>query len=616
MRGLSTFFTENTIDTRRSLRSNIEKRSLTVNEEFLTSFGQVKQKLDILNGDVMKMSATVNSMIIQVRECKDTNKDMLDTARKLKEDTDLIEMRHTIDKIFIDSFKLTADEMSRLSSSSTRHDQEAISDKFFSALKEIELIHGKAKQLLHKGNKQTTIIQLMDSMALYQEAAFERLYRWTLNGLRSYNADSVSDSLLVQRSLSYLQAKPALLQNCLDEYITVRRAAIVRSFIDALTRGTSSGSPAIDRYATEPVRYVGDILGYLHQALVAEKDQLRTLLRNCETKELEARRTIIVGLSSITEGLARPAKTRIEQQLVSDSKGHAAGPLNLYKIKNLLLFYKNTIAVQVIAQSELIYGLDELCTLSQRMFLNSINYTVASKLGKTMSGDQDMAPDDLSPMSSFNEMVAIIGALFKAYLESPVRDEANEDVNEILSVTLNPLIKAARISGTRLGTVELAIYQINCLNELVATVSIIGQATGDLVDGLKRQVDEQVDTLVKEQLNHVLTFLSMASLWSALRTSQSLSPLSSTVGCDSLAIQTCSKNLDTYLASPLNYNLPQLELLASSDLKDQVRGNSIEQFCQVYDKIYRAINDPVNYYDQQVIDFLHHSPDNVRSLLT
>lgn len=52
----------------------------------------------------------------------------------------------------------------------------------------------------------------------------------------------------------------------------------MRHFIDALTAG---GRP-IELRATEPKRYVGDILAWLHQAIPAERDNLNHLLQSCE----------------------------------------------------------------------------------------------------------------------------------------------------------------------------------------------------------------------------------------------------------------------------------------------------------------------------------------------
>ncbi|PRD28425.1 UNVERIFIED_CONTAM: Conserved oligomeric Golgi complex subunit 6 [Trichonephila clavipes] len=63
LKDLSTFFTENTINNRRNLRSEIEKRSLRVNEEFLESFREVKEALDGLYEDVVAMNECCNDMM-------------------------------------------------------------------------------------------------------------------------------------------------------------------------------------------------------------------------------------------------------------------------------------------------------------------------------------------------------------------------------------------------------------------------------------------------------------------------------------------------------------------------------------------------------------------------
>jgi hypothetical protein len=59
---LSSFFNENSVRTRRSLRSTIEKRSLTLNDQFEECFRLVKQQLDQLNNTVTSMSTCCEDM--------------------------------------------------------------------------------------------------------------------------------------------------------------------------------------------------------------------------------------------------------------------------------------------------------------------------------------------------------------------------------------------------------------------------------------------------------------------------------------------------------------------------------------------------------------------------
>lgn len=59
---LSSFFNENSVRTRRSLRSTIEKRSLTLNDQFEECFRHVKEQLDQLNNTVTSMSTCCEDM--------------------------------------------------------------------------------------------------------------------------------------------------------------------------------------------------------------------------------------------------------------------------------------------------------------------------------------------------------------------------------------------------------------------------------------------------------------------------------------------------------------------------------------------------------------------------
>lgn len=50
------------------------------------------------------------------------------------------------------------------------------------------------------------------------------------------------------------------------------------SFLTALTRGGPSGLPRpIELHAHDPMRYVGDMLAWVHQAIAAEREFLESL---------------------------------------------------------------------------------------------------------------------------------------------------------------------------------------------------------------------------------------------------------------------------------------------------------------------------------------------------
>ena len=86
----------------------------------------------------------------------------------------------------------------------------------------------------------------------------------------------------------------------LDEFSTARRAAVVRCFVDALTRGGPGGVPRpIELHSHDPLRYLGDMLAWLHQAAASEHEHIQALLKNC-AKISEC--SVPYSLQSVTDG--------------------------------------------------------------------------------------------------------------------------------------------------------------------------------------------------------------------------------------------------------------------------------------------------------------------------
>lgn len=55
LKALSTFFVENSLRTRRNLRGDIERRSLAINEEFVSIFKEVKEVCKLFIKFLLKM---------------------------------------------------------------------------------------------------------------------------------------------------------------------------------------------------------------------------------------------------------------------------------------------------------------------------------------------------------------------------------------------------------------------------------------------------------------------------------------------------------------------------------------------------------------------------------
>lgn len=74
---LSCYYKENNLQARRNLRSQIEKRSLDINTEFLSSFHEVKEAFEAVYNDIHEMNNSIKDMTLRLQNSKMQRKQLL-----------------------------------------------------------------------------------------------------------------------------------------------------------------------------------------------------------------------------------------------------------------------------------------------------------------------------------------------------------------------------------------------------------------------------------------------------------------------------------------------------------------------------------------------------------
>ena len=137
----------------------------------------------------------------------------------------------------------------------------------------------------------------MASTSSNLEQGYEKLLRYCSNEFRQIGRDSQFEvNHELRESVVRLRKRPELLTLVVFLYILTdflitparsealtflsetRQATVLSSFITALTRGGPSGYPRpIELHAHDPLRYVGDMLAWVHQSIAAEREFLESL---------------------------------------------------------------------------------------------------------------------------------------------------------------------------------------------------------------------------------------------------------------------------------------------------------------------------------------------------
>ncbi|XP_013111747.2 conserved oligomeric Golgi complex subunit 6 [Stomoxys calcitrans] len=589
LQDLSNFFTDNTLQNRRNLRSRIEKRSVFINGEFLKAFREVKNSLDLVITDLDTLADSVQAMKNDLESSKALTHDLIKQTNSLQEERDRLQLHKQIAEAFMARFQLNVPEHQILYGTSK---DTPIVAEFFDVLDRVQNIHSECRVLMQCGY-QTAAVDIMEEMTLHQEGALERLYRWTQNHCRNLENNEIGQ--LVCRAMGRLQDRPVLFKYVIDEYAIARRAVLVRLFIEALTEGGPGGNPKpIEMHAHDPKRYIGDMFAWLHQAIPTEKDNLTMLFKQCDKNDISEQ--MRNALAYIVDGVCHPLKVRVDTILTSEKD-----TIVLFAISNLLRFYQQ-IMKQVVKGGTLEQCLTDLQKSSEEIYLNSLASQVKHILQRPAGSAVEPPQRDLVPPASLGRLLNLLKEILSV---ATMVDGRQSDITKIVSCVIDPLLQSVQESASHLPTVDMSVYLLNCIYHMQSTLAVY-EYMDERVERLQAQSEAQIDTLTSEQASSLVANLQLGPIYTILQTNQSQ--------IESNLLKIFMNKMDAFLQMPDVLLLPQIQLIMSSSHRSAVQKRSFNVIVAIYKQIYERVHDPANGFDHPEAIFSK-TPDQVSKIL-
>ncbi|KAF2368463.1 Conserved oligomeric Golgi complex subunit 6 [Trinorchestia longiramus] len=200
LKELSLFFPENSLKARRNLRGQIERRSVTINQEFVAALKEVKDAVDAIYDDVKTINSQCSEMKTKLQAAKAETRHLTEQTTKLHKQRSVLEMQQEVAKAFTKAFLMTPEEVALLRSTNP-----TIGPAFFAALDKTQIIKNNTKHLLQTG-EQTTALEVLSYSSEVREAGVSGLYHWLLNQAR--HTDTLSAAL--PTAMAYLEDRPQL----------------------------------------------------------------------------------------------------------------------------------------------------------------------------------------------------------------------------------------------------------------------------------------------------------------------------------------------------------------------------------------------------------------------
>ncbi|KAH6681234.1 oligomeric Golgi complex subunit 6 [Plectosphaerella plurivora] len=588
---------------RRNLRLDMQRKVMVSNAGIIADFGHVAEHLESIRTTLGQVNSIYDDIRQQLVGVHTATIPVLNDSQTMLRQRANVENQQRLLTAFQSRFVLTDDEVATLISTA-----EPVDDDFFTVLAKAKKITTDCEILLGLED-QTLGLDVMDQTSKHVNMAFQKLYKWVQRNLKSLNLDNPQLNPSIRRAIRVLSERPSLFQNCLDFFADARQRNLSDSFQLALT-GTSTGGredpsvKPIEIAAHDPLRYVGDMLAWIHSATVGEHEALEVLfvsdggeiaqgLHNGKATDIwqyiegdngaaaddfDALKALNDLVDRDISLAARTLRQRVEQVIQSNEDTILA-----YKIATLLGFYRFTFARLLGDDAILLEIMLNLEGEAFRQFRSLVRDHIAN-----LQGDFQQTPSDLGPPDFLIDALKQLEAILQTYETSVSESSDREaDFEPTLSEVFEPFISGAEGMARAMPSVDGSIFMANCLLAAMATLKAFDFITRRF-RSLEEKLEEETTRLSACQHEFFRTESGLVSILDALKDiDTSSSDLVSLEGLPCLqpdALSHASQKLDEFLPSALMDAMDNVRSLQDPGIARLVTEAGAERFCRDFEQ--------------------------------
>ncbi|GAA6064385.1 hypothetical protein JCM10212_002918 [Sporobolomyces blumeae] len=592
------------------LKKEVDGRMAQGSKEFLEAFSQVNDKLSMLQSHLDEMHVCCDEVQAELDKATKGTRYLLEHAEGLRQQRANVTVQQSLVHLFLTRFTLTDAELRTLSSRDA-----PVGPELFAAMDKTERIRADCRALLsgEAGEGTKAGLDIMEYTSRHLEAGYQKIFKWCTFEARGFARDVLEVSANVRTAIARLKSRPDLLSEVLTILGTTRSTSILNLFLDALTRGGPNGLPRpIELHAHDPIRYIGDMLAWIHQAMAGEREFLESLFgikdegrwvgsvhafslrsRGSATDVSDEDRVKSL-LDKDFEGCGRPLKIRVQQTVKSQESSIMA-----YRISTLIHFYKVTMERTIGADALMSEVLTELMDHSNEVFFETLKAH-----GRSLVRFIQPPAAALSAPAQLRDTLSILREIMSVYSTSLLDHEAavtepaklEADFSAVLDATLDPALQmCGAMAEMRPAAWDQAVFWVNCDEAILATLDPF-EFTQARRKAVKEDEEKHVEQLVVEHYGHLVRGTGIEPLLEALKTKDAKTPLSHLPEASANVVIQAITAFSQFLSTVDTLGSPRLSLLPPH-LASAIHAEALARISRSYDEVYDAVLDDANKYE-------------------
>jgi len=630
LRGVSELIPKggNDLSARRRLQHQLEIRELSHCKELLRKFETVSKVFDATQATLDNLSSTVESASARVGAAREAAGSLVERATKLETQKAQIERKSAIVTQLLKQFQLEEHHSRALGSSQ-------VDAAMLDAIERVNAIRAHCHVLLESYQK--VGLDMIEDLSKRQERAYRVLFHWIQDQVPqcAERSEGVPFNSVFVRGLRLLQQRPAYFSHCLDMLANARRVVMIKRFIAALCRGGPNGQPRpIEIHAGDPVRYVSDMLAWVHQALAMEREFFNSLLVQANSSEpsgefqsedekglrdqkqkvaaekdskqesaaergqdgAEIQVQVLNATSRVLEGVARPLSVRVEQSLVFQPSTVVS-----YNLRSILDFYNRTLQPLLDPTGAFCEAMTNLVAKAQTTFESLVS-------GQVKQLNETPAPytNDLSPPDVLQRLLDQMSSLVKVHEACLVPAEHKDHAFiPVLESLVAGVRKAAEASSQGLDGANKAIFELNILGALEMALQSSESKIRELRSKVANEIKSQLGGLVRSQADSFMAKAGILEIYQAVKTGEELK--------DEKSLQRRLSEFYSYIVGVSTLLTPEMDRVGDPWIRVTTR----EGVRLIVSEAYRLVHTNVkNRFPPEVTaNILKHDPEYIHTLL-
>ncbi|KAK4944064.1 Golgi transport complex subunit 6 [Elasticomyces elasticus] len=598
---------QNDEETRRNLKLDAQKEVIDCDARIVDDFGKVAEQLRRVGAMLTTLNATCAVMREHIQAARQESAPVLEEATTLMSRKEEAETKQALLDAFSTHFLIPTPDLNILTSS-----VEPLDDRFFAILARVKQIHRDCEILLGYENQRLGL-ELMEQTTRNLDAGFMKLYNWIQREFKGLDLEDPHISGAIRRALRVLSERPTLFQNCLDFFAEARQSTLAESFHAALT-GSAGAAKAIEFSTHEPLRYVGDMLAWVHSAAVSEKEALEGLFvsdadeiakglsaskasepwarigggqrrasvsSTTSSSATETEQDVVFdGRKALADLVSRDLASVCEilQSRIDISVRNSGDPVLMFKTVNLLDFYRGIF-------DKLLGSDSSLSKLIQGLQASSLTRFEATMQEETVAATVDSTPSpDLTPpvflamaLSQFSEVARARG---------PQMTQA--ELERLFGAMLTGILTACTESAAEIPDVHRStVYKINYMTALRTTLAAISAQVHVVQTPLGKageEIQSLRDNLVEILGTTLLEDSGVRDLMQELDTRRSHDAQTRRRWLES-NLDEAAQRLDQFLSSSVMDAQESLKNLLDRTLAKDIVAEAVERFCSEFDEL-------------------------------